>query len=189
MPEPLLQGNRRFVALWLAVGLATAAVGLSLVAMAVPMLLRGLGSILLLAGTMITMLWWNFLSRPRLAISDDELWVYMLATGDPIRVPLDAVEVFFMGQGAVKGKQPGQPATYRGAVAANVVVRIAESATDWHCKDVNDWLGVWEAGYITVRGLWCEDIHQELLKKMNKKLLEKKRRLRKFSENYDQAVD
>ena len=108
----------------------------------------------------------------------DELLVYIRGFARPFRVPLDVVEVFFMGQGAVRGMEPGHPKEYEGAIAANVIVRLAESATDWRERDAQQLLGVWRDSYITVRGLWCEDIHQDLLTKMNKQLLQAKRNRR-----------
>ena len=122
---------------------------------------------------------WLFYTTPRLAITDTELLVYLGRNcRQPFHVPLDIVEVFFIGQGAVTGSEPGQPHGYEGAVAANVVVRLAEAATTWHQRDVQPLLGVWDDGYITVRGLFCENIDQNVLKEMNRELLTRKRRLR-----------
>ena len=182
MYETLLRGNRRFGVLGLIVGGALTSVGIGLTCFGGQIALRGLGVANISVGVVTMFLWWQFLKQPRLAISDSELWVYIQVTKDPVRVPLEAVEVFFIGQGAVTGSVPGQTDEYKGAVAANVIVRIAERATEWHSKEVNQWLGIWQEGYITLRGLWCEDINQELLKKMNRKLLENKRRLRQLGE-------
>lgn len=125
---------------------------------------------------------WQFYTQPRMAITDAELWVYLLPNFQkPFRIPLESVEVFFIGQGAVSGTEPGHPDGYGGAVAANVIVRLAESAKEWHHRDVHLLLGVWDEGYITVRGLFCENIDQDVLKTMNRELMNRKRKLRMTS--------
>ena len=114
-----------------------------------------------------------------MAITDTELLVYLKANyRTPFRVPLNVVEVFFIGQGAVSGTEPGQPDGYEGAVAANVIVRLADAAKDWHHRDVHLMLGVWDDGYITVRGLFCENIDHDVLKSMNRELVNRKRQLK-----------
>lgn len=177
-PHKLLGGNGRFVALNLAIGAAVLIIGTLAIAWgSVPMqILGGLASVVALA-----MLWfaWQLYVQPRLAITNTELLVYLKPNyRSPFRVPLEIVEVFFIGQGAVSGTEPGQPDGYGGAVAANVIVRLAEAAKDWHQRDVHLMLGVWDDGYITVRGLFCENIDQDVLKAMNRELMSRKRQLR-----------
>ncbi len=140
---------------------------------------RGVGGVFLALAGYLGLLAWRFRSTPRLELHENELLVYVRSLGKPFRVPLDVVEVFFIGQGAVLGKETGHPREYNGAVAANVIVRLAESKASWHDRDVNQWLAVWAEGYITLRGLWCENIDQELLQTMNGALMTAKRKLRK----------
>jgi hypothetical protein len=102
---------------------------------------------------------------PRLAYDDGWLLVYLRSLR-PLRVPIDAVEVFFLGQG------PAHPADADAPVpkAANVIVRIAESASDYHARDVRGDLGQWRDGYITIRGMWCEPLSHERVNELNRRL-------------------
>lgn len=176
MTEPLLLGNRRIGSFFAGLAVVGIALGIGCYLTASgPFKWFALAGCLLSALLLIPSIW--ICLFPRLAISDDELLVY-LRSGSPFRVPLDAVEVFFIGQGAVKGEEPGHPHGYQGAVAANVIVRLAEAATEWKQRDVNQPLGVWADGYITLRGLWCENIDAEVLKRMNRRLAEIKRQRR-----------
>lgn len=177
--QTLLGGNGRINAFNLGGGVFVLLVGLGLACFGSPWGVRVFGAFVVLCVLPVVWYGWQIFSQPRLAITDHELFVYLRPNyRDPFRVPLDVVEVFFIGQGAVSGVEPGQPKDYQGAVAANVIVRLAEAATDWHHRDVHLWLGVWDEGYITVRGLFCENIDQEVLKRMNKQLLRRKRQLR-----------
>lgn len=106
--------------------------------------------------------------QPRLAVSGEQLLVYLRA-GGPIAVPLDVVECFFLGQGpAMLIEDDSQ--TGEGVVTANVIVRLAESAEEWKQLSVLKHLGHWCDGYITIRGAWCEPISNELVGGLNKKL-------------------
>lgn len=109
--------------------------------------------------------WW--LSTPRLAYEGSDLVVF-LDRGETIRVPIDIVECFFLGQGAsflphLQGREPE---------TANVIVRLAESAVDWKHRDVNPRIAHWCEGYITLRGAWCEPIDAEGLRRLNHRLAE-----------------
>ncbi len=179
MTQILLRGNRR-IGMLAALVLVLALCGIvgCMLAWSATLIMIG-GGIAIAALLPAAFVIWQLCFVPRLAIDDDSLFVLVSNTAKPTAVPLDSVEVFFMGQGAVQGDEPGHPRDYQGAVAANVIVRLAESATEWHARDVNERLAVWRDGYITVRGLWCEDINQELLASMNRSLSAAKRRRRK----------
>ena len=56
--------------------------------------------------------------------------------------------------------------------------KVSEAATEWHRRDVNVALGVWQEGYITLHGLWCERLNGEVLQRMNRRLVEIKRNRR-----------
>ena len=110
------------------------------------------------------------LSQPRVAYEPGELLVY-LGSVEPVRVPIEVVEVFFVGQGAsnlpsVKGKEPE---------TTNIIVRLAESASDWKHRDVNPRFAHWCEGYITLRGAWCEPIGETAMRHLNKRLVEVQR--------------
>jgi hypothetical protein len=125
----------------------------------------GFGGLLtgLVCGTFI---YW--IQIPRLAYVQDRLLVYVLNSVDPIRVPIDIVECFFLGQGPsdlpkLAGREPE---------TQNVIVRLAESAADWKHREVKPAFGHWCEGYITIRGAWCERITPQLMKRLNHRLAE-----------------
>lgn len=104
-------------------------------------------------------------NQPRLAYEADSLLVYFEGQ-EPVRVPLEIVECFFLGQGPselpkIAGVEPE---------TSNVIVRLAERAKDWHHRDVKPAIAHWCEGYITLRGAWCEPISGEALKALNQRL-------------------
>jgi hypothetical protein len=110
------------------------------------------------------------LTRPRLAYEAGELCVFLEPT-KPTRIPIEIVEVFFLGQGAselpkLQGQEPQ---------TQNVVIRLAESAVAWKQRDVRPSLGQWCEGYITIRGSWCEPITPGLMRRLNQRLAEVQR--------------
>jgi hypothetical protein len=128
---------------WAGLGLACAAAGLVMLA---------------------SLAWWLYV--PRLAYEAGELLVFI--DSRPIRVPIDVVEVFFLGQGpSFLPELAG-----RELETANVIVRLAESAGEWKHLDVNPRIAHWCEGYITLRGAWCEPIEPEGLRKLNARLAE-----------------
>lgn len=113
-------------------------------------------------GLLGTLLLWRSIYVPRLAYEDGDLLVYLRA-GAPIRVPIEVVEVFFLGQASAEVAEGARE-------ASTVVVRLAERAKDWHEANVRPALGEWTDGYITIRGTWCEPLRPELLQQLNKRL-------------------
>jgi hypothetical protein len=109
------------------------------------------------------------LTRPRVGYEEGDLLVF-LEPGRATRVPINIVEVFFLGQGPgglpkLKGREPE---------TQNVIIRLAESATDWKHREIKPALGQWCEGYITIRGSWCEPITPGLMRELNRKLGEAK---------------
>ncbi len=186
MHEVWLRNNRRALlvgmilpGLWLTIGLAALVTAL---ATGQPWWLGAVAAIVslppvwLLAGLVLA------LTRPRLAYEEGELLVYVDAYR-PTRVPIDVVEVFFLGQGPselpkLAGREPE---------TQNVVVRLAESATDWKHREVRPAFGQWCEGYITLRGAWCEPITREVMQGLNRRLAEVQRE-RKAAQTNDQAA-
>ena len=164
--------------------LVIASLGASVALIALPVVehdrvvVRGLAVVAAIAFGGFVLLALRLLMTPRILLTDDGISVFAALVGRSIFVPIEVVEVFFMGQGAISGTEPGHPKGYQGAVAANVIVRLAEADTSWHSRNINQWFGLWSDGYITIRGLWCEDINQDLLKYMNHELVAAKRRRR-----------
>lgn len=104
---------------------------------------------------------------PRMAYQNGLLLLH-LRGGQPFRIPIDIVEVFFFGQGdtSIPGIDRSRNET------SSIIVRLAEAAEDWKKRDVHPNLGSWCDGYITVRGDWCEPITEPLLRRLNARLAE-----------------
>lgn len=133
---------------WLAyVGFAAAGVGLVLFGLILPQL-----------------------ARPRLAYDQGDVLVY-LRSGRPFRVPVEKVECFFMGAGV--GQLPG--AAGQEIPLRNLVMRLAEKATDYHHRAVKPAFGRWDDGYVILHGAWCEPLHLEVVKRLNARLAEAQR--------------
>ena len=113
------------------------------------------------------------LTRPRIAYEPGELLVYV-EMHRATRVPIEIVECFFLGQGPSELPKIGgrEPET------ANVVVRLAEAASEWKHREMRPAFGHWCEGYITIRGAWCEPIGRELMQRLNRRLAEVQRERR-----------
>lgn len=108
--------------------------------------------------------------QPRVAYEREELLLF-LRMGPPLRVPVDVVECFFLGQTETMLSTPRRDEATEGEVKTrSVVVRLAEAATEWHQREIRPELGRWCDGYITIRGTWCEPMGPVLVKKMNSQL-------------------
>ena len=118
----------------------------------------------------------RMLTSPRLALEDDKLLVF-LRVGSPVRVPIEVVECFFLGQGPTLLPRPFSKTDAVDETSA-IIVRLAEAAEEWKHLEVKPALGLWCDGYITIRGTWCEPITPELLQRLNGKLIEAHRERR-----------
>jgi hypothetical protein len=173
MMETILRGNMRVSSLGVTITMLCATLVVATAWSAGIDWLRYLsvpiGAVILLAAV------WRA-TRPCLAYDNGKLLVFLHPLG-PYRVPIDYVEVFFLGQGPVPGfRTPPTDSTREPPVAANVVVRLAEGAKGWHQRDTeNTAVGSWQDGYITVRGLWCEPLNADVIRRMNHRLVEIKR--------------
>lgn len=161
-----LRSNRRAVAVAASIPLAGLTVAVFLLA-ASAWWIKLLGGLLLLGSALVAVslavVWYT----PLLAVEDGVLLVHLGWTA-PQRVPLDAVECIFLGH-----QQADLPGTDgRLAKCKAVVIRLAESAQDYHHRPVRPSLGQWRDGYITIGGTWCEPITAELLQSMNARLRE-----------------
>lgn len=177
MPECWLSPNRRPLYLSLAVAGVILLVGVLLCA-------RGArngdfdifsmgGAVALTFGALITAIAVRAARLPRVAYDEGEILFYLRSLA-PLRVPADAVECFFLGQGPAHPAAPDEPV----AKAANVIARIAESAPQWHAVEVRDDLAKWCDGYITIRGMWCEPLSHERVNELNRRLAEAHRTAR-----------
>ncbi len=169
--ECWLRTNRRALLLGMVLPALIAAVGGAGLAWSVATerhwLLQGVFLIVVAAGLWMMAEIVYAATRPRIAYDEGELLVY-LEPARPTRLPIDIVEVFFLGQGPselpkLKGREPE---------TQNVIIRLAESATDWKHRDVRPSFGHWCEGYITIRGSWCEPITPGLMRRLNQRLSE-----------------
>lgn len=144
--------------------------GVVLVVVAEQGWLRVAGGILVLLGLFLACGLVGPWRKPRIGLQSGSLHFY-LRPGEPIRVPIDVVEGFLMGQGPalLPGKQRRDDQT------VTVVVRLAERASEWSHREVEPRLGAWCDSYVTIRGTWCEPIDEQLVGRLNKKLAAAKR--------------
>jgi hypothetical protein len=165
IPEVWLRANRRAFyfgmigpAICLVIGGALVLFGdLSGIAWA-----RGVGlAIAAFAGVLLLLLGWQVL-RPRVARQGNSLLLY-LRPGTAIRVPLEFVEGFLLGQGPsfLRADQPDA------TIASTIVIRIADRAKDYAQRDVHSALGSWCNHYVTIRGVWCEPLSLEVVNRLN----------------------
>jgi hypothetical protein len=168
MVETWIRPNRRILAIALAGPLLLVGFGAGGLAWGVgreSLTLSITGGLVMGLGLCGAWLLLQAMQQPILAFADGHL---LVRTGEPApeRVPIEAVEVFFLGQGpALPGDDPDAAPTTK-----NVVVRLAESAVHWHQHAMRADLGRWCGGYIVLRGTWCEPLSVERLNQLNRRL-------------------
>lgn len=108
------------------------------------------------------------LAQPRVACEKGELLLYV-RTGGPVRVPLEVVEGFLLGQG---------PAMLSGAghdwETSTLVIKLADNAEPWRQLDVKPAIASWCNSYVTIRGTWCEPLSVDVVNRLNARLAEAK---------------
>jgi hypothetical protein len=178
MAESWINPNRRVLAVALAGPLLLLALGAAGMAWGVgraSLALSTIGGMLMGLGLLGSWLLLQAMRQPILAFADGFL---LVRTGEavPARVPIDAIEVFFLGQG------PALPSDDVDAAPTtkNVVVRLAEAAVDWHQHAMRADLGRWCGGYIVLRGTWCEPLCVERLNELNRRLAAVRREQREL---------
>ena len=132
-----------------------------------PVWTRILGGLIAIVGLVMLVGLLFQMRQPRLAYRDRHLLVWLRGS-EPVRVPIELVECFWLGQAAslLPGKRHEHTET------ASVVVRIADSASEWKHQEVKPQLGSWCEGYITIRGTWCEPLTIDLINRLNERLAE-----------------
>lgn len=166
-----LRTNTRALALAMILPGLVFFVGLALAAGLVPRLdqswLRAVSGVLacVAAGAVLLLLVQS--RQPRLAYDSGRLLVY-LRTGGPIRVPIEVVEGFLLGQGP-----SGLAGTkYVESETATVVIKLSDRAEEWARRDIKPALGNWCNHYVTIRGTWCEPLSVPLVNRLNELLAE-----------------
>jgi len=128
-----------------------------------------LGLILTLGGAAATIGLLVQFARPRLALRDGHLLVF-LRLGSPLFLPLSVVECVFLG------RPETQLALGQRNRMVSLVIRLAEAQTEYKSRVVKPMLGRWEDGYITIHGAWCEPLTLDLAQQLNSKLRDAQRR-------------
>ena len=93
-------------------------------------------------------------------------------------LPVELVECIFLGQAPALVPEPRGANRSRGVETSALILRLAESATDWQAGKVNELLGHWREGYIMIRGTWCEPISRDPVQQLNDRLAAAHRRQR-----------
>jgi hypothetical protein len=175
MREVWLRTNRRILLLGMILPIVLLAVGLFLAfgtAIDAGTWVRILGWLIAGGGLLLWGLIAIQMKFPRVAYADQQVLVYVRA-GGPIRVPVELVECFFLGRGA--GQLPGPEGS--AIPVRNLMMRVAEKATDFQHRDVKAALGRWDEGYVTIHGAWCEPLTLEVVQRLNARLAEAHRTL------------
>lgn len=113
-------------------------------------------------------------AQPRLRRQGGDLLVQLGPTAVE-RLPLAAVEVFFLGsQRLDRGGSPacGDEPAFR---VGTLVVRVAERAASEHGWQGRGPWAAWEDGYLVVDGRWTEPLSVETLRRVNGRLAKAKR--------------
>jgi hypothetical protein len=171
MREIWLQTNRRAILFACVPPLIVAIVGVWLALRAngpTERVWHWVGVVALMTGVGVIGILLAQLRRPRIAFESGRVLFYM-RSGPPIAVPAEIVEAFFAGQGP--SHLPGisqQPHT------VNLVARLSQRHTEWAGQTVKRALGSWADGYVTIRGSWCEPLHGEIIRRLNRRLKEVK---------------
>jgi len=184
MPECWLKPNRRVM---LACGLLTLILALACIVVIglIPhrgwwLAISGLAGGIAVASTFAGYTVWQLARSPRLAYADGQLLVYLNSI-HPEPVPIEHVECFFLGQGDSDIPSGAGENAGKRSQTANIVTRLAESAREFHHRDIRSPFGQWCGGYIVIRGTWCEPINGPLLQRINQRLVQVHREQREAS--------
>ena len=126
-----------------------------------------IGGVMSVAGTIAVVSLALVLARPRIAHADGHILFYLRHDG-PIRVPLEVVEGFLLGQGHAWGEHGAGPDWE----TSTLVVKLAEKFEDWARVEVEPALAAWCNHYVTIRGTWCEPLSVEVVGRLNARLAE-----------------
>jgi hypothetical protein len=166
--EIWLRTNRRALMLGMILPVVLIGVGLLLAVGAVldvAFWSRIVGWALVGAGLVLWLLIALQLRLPRLAYANRHVIIY-LRSREPVQVPVEMVECFFLGTGT--GQLPGSEGS--ALPVRNLLMRIAEKATEFQHRDVKPALGRWDEGYVTIHGAWCEQLTLEVVRRLNDRL-------------------
>jgi len=174
MVRTWLHPNRRAVLLGMLLPTTFAVIGLLWALGVIPQgsgpTYQVLGIMLFVLAVLVLILLGLQLGLPRIGYRAGYV-VFNVRSGRPIRVPIDVVEGFLLGQGPAM--LPGEK--HRRTEATTVVVRLSEKAEKWSRVEVNSRLASWCDSYISIRGTWCEPLDVGVVKRLNRLLAAAKR--------------
>jgi hypothetical protein len=125
---------------------------------------RVLGALLMVVGgSAVVALAWQ-LRRPRLAYANGHLEVF-LRRGEPVRVPVEVIECFLIGQAASH-----LPSQGRKLKTTTVLIRLCPQAAEWVSGQVDARLGQWRDSHFIIRGTWCEPLNVDVIRRLNARL-------------------
>lgn len=148
-----------------ALALAGIPLAVAILAVADPTIGRILAAVLLLAATVqlvIVGLMWR---QPRLAFDGQSLLAYLQGPR-PIRIPIEIVEAFLLGQGPAL--LPGEK--HARTETATIVIKLSDRAEEWSHVAVDSRLASWCDSYITIRGTWTEPLNLAVVRRLNERL-------------------
>jgi len=111
----------------------------------------------------VLMVLWQW-RTPRVAYCHGEL-LLSLGKSEPVRLPVDAVECFLLGQGPTLFPSDKGPSR-----TTNLTVRLCEKYQPTEPPPVHRMVGSWCGNQITVRGTWCEPLSIPLVYELNERL-------------------
>lgn len=109
---------------------------------------------------------------PRLAYENGRLLAFVHGA-TPVRVPIEFVECFLMGQGP--SLLPGEK--HARTETTTLVIKLSDRAEEWSHRAVDYRLAAWCDSYITLRGTWSEPLDLALVRRLNERLVEVQRQL------------
>ena len=165
MKRVWLKPNRRILGLAIAPVLGIGLTGVVLVMRETPIPLWWVGIALVGLTVLLSLALFQQWMRPRIGYGDGRVLFYMTA-GQPIPVPIDVVEAFFLGRGPADLPEIDAVETE----SLNLVARLSRKHPEWAQKEVKKTLGSWCDGYVTIRGTWCETLDESLIRELNRNL-------------------
>ena len=171
MIEIWLKPNRRVLMISFVPVLAVAATSVAILLRDASATLSWIAIALLITSALLLIGIAHQLDRPRIAYHDGKVLFYLRAR-EPVSVPLEVVEAFFMGQSPVR--LPGPELGHTESI--NLIARLSQRYPEWAKQDVKHALGSWCDSYVTIRGTWCEKLDEDLVRSLNRKLSEACRR-------------
>lgn len=182
MSEIWLRSNHRILGVGLIPGSMISLAAIALALSTSSQLLFYLAMASLFTGIVLVSVVSRQFFRPRVAYEQGKVLFYLRA-GEPIAIPVQVVEAFFLGQGPAY--LPGQPEDSEETV--NLVARLSQKSPEWERMEVKPALGRWCESYVSIRGTWCEPLTNDVIRRLNRRLSEVSRELLNRTQNVEHS--